>query len=573
MSAATRLRRLDETAEIIVVERSGYVSFANCGLPYHLGGVIERRSSLLLQTPQSLAARFDIDVRVNHEVRTIDRAQRRVAIRDLRSDETTWEEYDALVLSPGARPVVPPLPGIAVAHTLRDVEDLDHLIASAHDASSGLVIGGGFIGVELAENFVRRGIPVTVVEATDQIMAPLDPEMIEPVHEAMRAAGVTLLLGTSVTEIEPAPLLTTTSPDDRVTTSVGQPTVHLSDGGTIEAGLVVAAIGVRPEMALAQEAGLEIGDRGGILVDDQLRTSDPDIYAIGDAVEKRDALDGSSVLVPLANTANRQGRVVADIIAGRPGADRPVLGTSIVEAFGMAAACVGWNEKRLRAAHRPYRAIHIHPGSHAGYYPGAETLGLKLLVDPQTDAILGAQAVGRDGVDKRIDILATAMAGGVTASRLADLELAYAPQFGSAKDPVNMLGWVARNLAEGVVETIQWHELEDALAHGAALLDVRDEEEHRERPIPGAVVIPLNELRERLAEVPEGELVVHCEVGLRGYVAARLLAGHGRAARNLDGGHRTWRAGRAATAATGLDETPAEPTTAVGDALAAVPGR
>ncbi|MBM6400168.1 FAD-dependent oxidoreductase [Phycicoccus sonneratiae] len=547
MSAATRLRRLDEEASITVLERSGHVSFANCGLPYHLGGVIEKRSSLLLQTPESLAARFAIDVRVHHEVRAIDREHRRVSVRDLATDESFELGYDALVLSPGARPVVPNLPGMSVAHTLRDIEDLDHLVAAARDVEAAVVIGGGFIGVEVAENLVHRGIPVTLVEATDQVMAPLDPEMVEPVHDALRAAGVQLVLGASVERIEPAHVTATTLDDGTVATAVGVPVVHLSDGRALPAGLVVAAIGVRPERALAEEAGLAIGERGGILVDEQLRTSDPAIFAVGDAVEKHDGLDASSVLVPLANTANRQGRVVADVIVGRPGADRPVLGTAIVGVFGVAAAAVGWNEKRLRAAGRPHRVLHTHPGSHAGYYPGAETIALKLLVDPDTDAILGAQAVGRDGIDKRIDVIATAMTGGLTAGELADLELAYAPQFGSAKDPVNMLGWVDRAVADGDVETVQWHELGAALAAGATLVDVRSPAEHAARPIPGGVNVPVDDLRARMDELPDGPLVVHCEVGLRGYVAARLLAQHGREVRNLDGGYRTWRAGTAAT--------------------------
>ncbi|QKE83790.1 FAD-dependent oxidoreductase [Arthrobacter sp. NEB 688] len=534
MSAATRLRRLDEEASITVVERSGHVSFANCGLPYRLGGVIEERSALLLQTPESLAARFALDVRVRHEARAIDRANRRVTVRDLASGEDVELEYDALVLSPGARPVRPPLPGIEVAHTLRDVEDLDALVASARGAREAVVVGGGFIGVEVAENLVHRGIGVTLVEATGQVMAPLDPEMVEPVHAAMRAAGVRLVLGTSVERIEPGE----------------RHVVHLSDGQAVPAGLVVAAIGVRPETSLAAAAGLALGERGGILVDDSLRTSDPAIFAVGDAVEKRDGLDSSAVLVPLANTANRQGRIVADVVVGRPGADRPVLGTAIVGVFGVAAASVGWNEKRLRAAGRPHRVLHTHPGSHAGYYPGSETMALKLLVDPLTDEILGAQGVGRDGVDKRIDVIATAMTGRLTAADLADLELAYAPQFGSAKDPVNMLGWVDRAVADGDVETLQWHELDAALAAGATLLDVRTAAEHAARPVPGALNVPVDELRSRLGELPSGPLVVHCEVGLRGYVAARLLTQHGREVRNLDGGYRTWAAGTASQRAT-----------------------
>ncbi|QIM20017.1 FAD-dependent oxidoreductase [Phycicoccus sp. HDW14] len=532
MSAATRLRRLDEEASIVVLERSGHVSFANCGLPYHLGGVIEERSALLLQTPESLDVRFALDVRVRHEVVGIDRAGRTVAVRDLARGTELELPYDVLVLAPGARPVVPPVPGIEVARTLRDVEDLDALVASARGAGSALVVGGGFVGVEVAENLVHRGLAVTLVEAASQVMTPLDPEMVAPVHEVLRGAGIDLVLGESVTRIDPA--------------GAGRThLVHLSGGRTVPAGLVVAAIGVRPETTLAERAGLELGPRGGILVDERLRTSDPAVFAVGDAVEKRDGLDASAVLVPLANTANRQGRVVADVIVGRPGLDRPVLGTAVVGVFGLAAATVGWSEKRLRASGRPHRVLHTHPGSHAGYYPGAETMALKLLVDPATDAILGAQAVGRDGVDKRIDVVATAMTGGLTAGDLADLELAYAPQFGSAKDPVNMLGWVDRAVADGDVATLQWHELDDALAAGAHLVDVRSAEEHAARPLPGAVNVPLEHLRTRRGELPAGPLVVHCEVGLRGYLAARVLAQHGREVRNLDGGYRTWSAGTA----------------------------
>ncbi|MGG5260655.1 FAD-dependent oxidoreductase [Phycicoccus avicenniae] len=534
MSAATRLRRLDEEASIVVLERSGHVSFANCGLPYHLGGVIEERSALLLQTPESLAARFALDVRVHHEVVSVDRSARTVTVRDLATGTTGELPYDALVLSPGARPVLPPVPGLEVAHTLRDVEDLDRLVAATGGARSAVVVGGGFIGVEVAENLLRLGIAVTLVEAAGQVLAPLDPEMVQPLHDVLREAGVDLALGASVERVEPAD-----GPG-------GEHAVHLSDGRVVPAEVVVAAVGVRPESGLAQAAGLDVGERGGILVDESFRTSDPSIFAVGDAVEKTDGLDGSAVLVPLANTANRQGRVVADVIAGRPGRDRAVLGTAVVGVLGVAAATVGWTEKRLRAAGRPHRVVHIHPGSHAGYYPGAHPLALKLLVDPATDEILGAQAVGRDGADKRIDVIATAMAGGLTASDLAELELAYAPQFGSAKDPVNMLGWVARALAAGDVETLQWHELDDALAAGATLVDVRSPQEHADRPLPGALKLPVDELRDRLAELPAGPLVVHCEVGLRGYVAARLLAQHGREVRNLDGGYRTWRAGTAA---------------------------
>lgn len=526
MSAATRLRRLDERARIVVVERSGYVSFANCGLPYHVGGVIPERDSLLLQTPQSLAARFGIEVLVSHEAVEIRRDAHEVVVRDLESGTRTALHYDALVLSPGARPVRPPIPGIERALSLRDVEDTDALVAALDGARTAVVIGGGFIGVELTENLVRRGLSVALVEATDQVMAPLDPEMVQPLHARMREHGVRLELGAQVTAIEPGHVV-------------------LATGERIAADVVVAAIGVRPDTRLAEAAGLPIGARGGVLVDGHLRTGDPAIYAVGDAVEKRDALDGSEVLVPLANTANLQGRRVADIIAGREVTDRPVLGTAVVGAFGLTLAATGWNEKRLRAAGRAHRVIHTHPASHATYYPGAAGIALKLLVDPATDAILGAQGVGTDGVDKRIDVIATAMAGGLPASRLAELELAYAPQFGAAKDPVMMLGFVDENLATGTTRSVQWHELADRMAQGATLIDVRTQAEYARGHIPGALLVPVDELRQRLGELPDGDLIVHCAVGVRGHTACRILAGHGRDAANLDGGYTTWAAGTA----------------------------
>ncbi|MEI7743357.1 MAG: FAD-dependent oxidoreductase [Chloroflexota bacterium] len=525
MSAAARLRRLDESATITVIERSGNVSFANCGLPYHVGGVIERRDALLLQTPASLGARFRLDVRVRHEAIAIDRERRVVIVRDLDTARDVELPYDALVLSTGARPVRPPIPGIERALSLRNIEDTDALVQAVEGIRTAVVIGGGFIGLEMAENLVRRGIATAVVEATDQVMAPLDPEMVEPVHRRIRSRHVDLRLGVAVTAIE-------------------ADSVVLATGEHLPADLVIASIGVRPESDLARAAGLEVGPRGGIVIDDRFRTSDPHVYAVGDAVQKHDAIDGSDVLVPLAQTANRQGRFVADVIAGRPGTDRGVLGTAIVGVFGLQVAVTGWNEKRLRAAGRPYLAIHTHPGSHAGYYPGASTMSLKLLVDPETDRILGAQGVGHDGVDKRIDVIATAMAGGLTASDLADLELAYAPQFASAKDPVNMLGYVAMNTRSGLTPTIQWHELADAMAAGFTLIDVRSADEHRRGSIPGSILLPVDSLRDHLDEVPSGPAIIHCAVGVRGHVAARILRQHGwEDVRNLDGGYTTWAAG------------------------------
>lgn len=530
MSAATRLRRLLEDASITVLERSGNVSFANCGLPYFVGDVITERDDLLVQTPASLHDRFALDVRVRHEVRRIDRDRKIVDVVDLDSGAATELPYDALILSPGARPITPPIPGIERALTLRTVEDADALRAATAGARTATVIGGGFIGVEMAENLVHLGLQVALVEATDQIMAPLDPEMIGPVQDAMRAAGVDMVLGRSVVGIS----------GDAVT---------LSDGTQRPADLVVAAIGVRPESGLAGDAGLEVAERGGIVVDGQLRTSDPAIYAIGDAVVKRDALTGADAMVPLAGPANRQGRLVADVIAGRDARDRPVLGTAIVGVFGLQVATSGWNEKRLRAAGIPHRAIHTHPQSHATYYPGAEPMALKLLVTPGSGRILGIQGVGRAGVDKRIDVVATAMQAGLTASDLADLELAYAPQFSSAKDPVNMLGYVARNLDDGSVQAVQWHDVDRLGAVGTTLVDVRSDAERAAGTIPGAIGIPLDDLRARIDEIPSGDLVVFCAAGLRGYLAARILGQHGRPAQNLDGGYATWSAGTGAAAA------------------------
>lgn len=523
MSAATRLRRHDESMRIIVLEKSGYVSFANCGLPYYLGGVIEERDSLLLQTPESLAQRFELDVRVKSEVLSIDRAAQAIDVKTAAGTETL--NYDELILSPGATPLVPPLPGVEQALTLRTVEDVDAIMARTHELPSGAsvaVVGGGFVGLEVAENLSHRGFHVSLVEAAPQVMAPLDTEMAALVHRALRDGGVDLYLGEALAEIR-------------------RSKIKLASGSEVPADMVVLAIGVRPDSRLAAGAGLALSERGGILVDEHMRTSDPHIYAVGDAVEKRDALTGQGVLVALANTANLQGRLVADVIAGRPVAQRPVRGTSILGLFGMTAASVGWNERRLKQEGRDYRAIHTHPSDHAGYYPGASGMSLKLLVDSATDEILGAQGVGESGVDKRIDVIATAMAGGLKASDLAELELAYSPQFGSAKDPVNMLGYINRNIRDGLVQAVQFHELQDELDAGALLVDVRTPGEFTHSPIPGAVNIELDALRGRLGELEiDRPIIVHCQVGLRGYLAARILNQHGYQVRNLDGGWKTW---------------------------------
>lgn len=537
MSAATRLRRLMEDAQIVVIERGGEVSYANCGLPYYVGGTIADRSSLLLQTPESLHRRFRLDVRVRHEATRIDTATRTVEVTDLTTGASTTEPYDHLVLAPGARPR--PLledPGMPVM-TLRTVPDADAIHGAVQTPGTPVVvIGAGYTGLEAVENLVARGAQVTLVQRGAQVLSPLDPEMASPLAEEIRAHGVDLRLGTQIDSIE-------------------RGAVVLSDGSRIPAAFVVDAAGVVPETVLAAEAGLRIGESGGIWVDSANRTSDPHVFAVGDGVEKQDLVGGDAALVTMAGLANRHGRMVADVIAGRDAAARPALGTGVVGVFGLVAAKVGWSEKALRAAGRPHYQVHVHPSSHAGYYPGAEVLSIKLLADPEMDRILGVQIVGRGGVDKRIDVIATAMHAGLTASELAHLELAYAPQFGSAKDAVNIAGYAAENTRNGTTPTIQWHEIEQARAAGASLIDVRSRDEHSAGSIPGAINVPLDDLRERLAELPPGELVVHCQVGLRGHIATRLLTQRGRSVRNLDGGYRTWLAGQRAS---GVD-LPARP--------------
>ena len=523
MSAATRLRRLDARAEIVVLERSGHVSYANCGLPYYVGGVIEDESSLLLQTPGSLHRRFRLDVRVRNEVTNIDAASKRVSVTNLETDEQYDLEYDVLVLSPGASAVIPPIPGIERALALRNVEDVERMsLEVARTPRSAVIIGGGFIGLEIAENLHRRGIATAIVEVATQVLAPLDPEMAQLVADELEAHDVSLYLGAAVV-------------------AVHADAVELDTGERIDAELVIVAVGVQPETSLARGAGLNVGPRGGIVSDQFNRTSDPSIYAIGDAAEKVDALDGSATLVPLANIANRQGRIVADHIAGR--VVRPVvtIGTAIVKVFDLTIATTGWNEKRLVADGRSALAIHTHPSSHATYYPGAKSMALKLMVDASSGAILGAQGVGTEGVDKRIDVIATAMRGGLTAPELADLELAYAPPFGSAKDPINMLGYVAENLLSGLDSTVQWSEVEQLQLAGAQLVDVRTPEEYAEGTIPGAINIPLDEIHHRLSEIDDHGVIIMCQAGVRGHTATRLLSELGAAVKNLDGGYETWR--------------------------------
>ena len=529
MSAATRLRRLDESAQIIVVEKSGHVSYANCGLPYYVGGVIQDESDLLLQTPERLHDRFRLDVHVNTEVIGIDADAHAVVVKDTLSGEESRIGYDKLVLSPGALPVRPPIPGFDRVRVLRTVEDAARLHADvAAGPKTAVVIGAGFIGLETVENLSHAGIKVTVVEAADQVLTPLDPELAILVRAELEKNGIAVETGVAVTEIT----------DD---------SVLLADGRAIPGALVVGSIGVRPDTRLAEMAALTIGPNRGIAVNESGQTSHPDIYAVGDAVEKIDSVSGASSLIALANVANRQGRRVADHIAGLEVRPAPSLGTAIVKVFSLTVAMTGWNAKRLSAAGCDFRSVHSHPMNHASYYPGAEQMTIKLLFGLDGE-ILGAQAVGGSGVDKRIDILATAMSAGVNAIELADLELAYAPPFSSAKDPVNMLGYMAENVLSGDCDVVDPLEIASLLSEGWKLLDVRTDVEHAAGHIPGDENVPLDELRDSLARLGDGPFIVYCQVGQRGHTAASLLHESGIRARNVNGGYKTWLAATSAAA-------------------------
>ena len=543
-SAAARARRLCEQCEIIVFERGPHASFANCGLPYFVGGEIVAPDDLLVQTPESLRARFNLDVRVNTEVTGIDHTARLVKVRDGLSGREYEQPYDALILSTGATPLLPPIPGIErEGHfTVRNVPDVERIKAWIKDcrACRAVVVGGGFIGLEMAEQLVRHGgLSVSIVQSLPQVMAPLDPEMAAWLHLELRKHGVELFLGNPVAAFE-AP-----AAGESARASV----VVLKDGQRLPADSVVLGLGVRPEASLAKNAGLEIGARGGIRVNEHLQTSDPHIWAVGDAVEVRDANTGAWSLVALAGPANRQGRIAADNIFGRPAKYHGTWGTAILRLFDLTAGCTGANEKTLRAAGIPYQALHLHPGSHAGYYPGAEPIAIKILFAPGTGKLLGAQAVGRDGVDKRLDVFATALKGGMTVHDLAELELAYAPPYGSAKDPVNLAGMAAQNVLDGDVSLAQWDVVATLDPAKTLLLDVRRADERTKGFIPGSIHIPLDELRARLGELPrDREIIVSCQSGQRSYFACRLLAQNGFQVRNLTGAWRTW---STATAAAG----------------------
>ena len=530
-SAAARSRRLSEDAEIVLFERGPDVSFANCGLPYFIGGEIAERKKLLVTTPELLRSRFKLDVRTGSSVESIDREAKKVRVRDLDSGREYDETYDKVILATGAAPFRPSIPGVDLpgVFTLRNLQDTDHIKERVDRGVKQVVLlGGGFISLELAENFVRLGISTTVVEKNDQILTPFDKEMTQPIVEELASRGVKLLLGQSAEALEQ--------------TAEGL-VVCLDSGRRLPAQLIIFGIGVRPENKLAVDAGLEVGPRGGIRVNDHLRTSDPNIYAVGDAIEVKDAVAGDPTQVPLAGPANRQGRIAADNIFGRSVKYRGTQGTAIVGVFDRTAAMTGASEKVLRRANRPFRKVYVHPTHHAGYYPGAEAMTLKLLFDPTTGQVLGAQGVGGSGVDKRIDVLAVAIQAGMTVFDLEEMELAYAPQYGSAKDPINMAGFVAGGLLRGDHPQV---DVEAALAAPTAerpfLLDVRTPHDFTSGHIPGAVNIPVDDLRSRLGELPrDRKIAAYCQVGQRGYLATRILLQAGLSAVNIGGGYKTFK--------------------------------
>jgi len=522
-SCAARLRRLEESVEILMVDRGPYVSFANCGLPYHVGGVIKKESSLLVADEQLFRERFGIDVRTRCEVTGISPEKKTVEMKNLVTGECVTESYDKLVLSPGAAPIRPPLPGIDLPgiFTVRTVPDAREIRAwiEERQAKRAVVVGGGFIGLEMAENLVHRGLDVTVVEMLNQVMPPLDPEIARVVENHLEAHGVTLALGDGVAGFRGA--------------EGGALEVLTASGKTHPADLVILAIGVRPETSLAKTAGLELGERGGIRVDENMRTSDPDIFAVGDAVEVKDFVTGQWAVIPLAGPANRQGRIAADVIAGRNSRFRGTQGTAICGIFGLAVASTGASEKGLvRLGEKDFEKIYLFPRSHAGYYPGAKQLTMKVLFRKSDGRLLGAQAAGEDGVDKRIDAMAMAIQMGGSVYDLEETELCYAPQFGGAKDPVNFAGMIAADVLRDDMPLAHWTAGEEAF-----LLDVRDPDEFAEGHAPDAVNIPLNDLRSRLDELPRGkEIHVCCRSGQRAYYATRLLAQKGFPVKNISGG-------------------------------------
>ncbi|MCE5260342.1 MAG: FAD-dependent oxidoreductase [Chloroflexi bacterium] len=532
-TAAARLRRNDEHAQIIVLERGKYVSFANCGLPYHIGGVIEERDTLLVSTPEKLRAEFNIDVRTQQEVVSIDRTAKTVEVRDLRDHNGTYRlSFDKLILSPGAKPVLPPIPGLDLpgVFRLRDIPDMDVIKAQvdAAMAQTAIVIGGGFIGLEMAENLRNRGLAVAVVEMLNQVMTPIDYEMAALVHRHLREKGICLVLSDGLRQ---------------VTSNDGKLEAVLASGRTIAADMVVLAIGVTPENGLAKAAGLELGPRGHIVVNEHMQTSDQDIYAVGDVVQVLNPIDSQFTAVPLAGPANRQARIAADHITGKPAGYRGTVGASIVKVFDLTVAAVGLNRRTLEAQHIPFRSSINHTADHVTYYPGSATQSIKLLYTPDSGKLLGAQVVGMHAVDRTIDVLSTAIQAGMTVFDLEHLELAYAPPYGAAKDPVNVAGYVAGNFLRGDTTLVGWDEVTDLVNKGYGVLDVRTDPEWELGHIPGAVHIENAQLRRRLNELDRNKTwIVYCKVGRRAYVMERMLRQSGFKAANLSGGWTTYEA-------------------------------
>ena len=532
-TAAARLRRLDETAEIVVFERSGFISYANCGLPYYIGGVIEDEAELTLQTPESFYERFRVQVKVRHEVTAIDRATRTVTVRDLTTGRVFSEPYDKLLLAPGAKPTQPALPGVGLDRlfTLRTVEDtlrIRRFVDEQHPQSVVLA-GGGFIGLELAENLRELGLDVTIVQRPRQLMAPFDADMAALIHREVRAHGVHLALGYTV---------------EGFAETDGGVEVLLKDEQPLRADMVVLAIGVTPDSHLAADAGLELGLKGSIAVNDRMQTSDPDIYAVGDAVQVRHFVSGQPALIALAGPANKQGRIAADNIAGGDSHFKGSQGSSVLKIFGLTAAATGLNEGAARRAGLDTDAVVLSPMNHAGYYPGGQVMTMKVVFERRTGKILGAQIIGSDGVDKRIDVLATAIRAGMSAYDLTELDLAYAPPYSSAKDPVNMAGYMIENLLTGRVRQFRLDDLAALPRDGSVtLVDARTPGEYRRGHADGFINLPLDELREHLAELdPAKPVYVMCQSGLRSYLACRILAQRGFTCYNFTGGYRFYEA-------------------------------